>query len=164
MRLGKTSADNRYFNKRTTLSYLLSLWRRFPLRCELPYKILGENHQLGGSGGSPPLNLTSRAPDNSLITRPITPLALATVTSSSITPASLSLPIRTPPTAERPRQRRHLSLETSPASLYELPASTAPAKLGRSKRKRVHTARYKESKASGLIPESQEAHKGDGEM
>ena len=39
-----------------------------------------------------------------------------------------------------------------------------PAKLGRSKRKRVHTARYEESKASGLIPESREAHKGGGEL
>ena len=101
--------------------------------------------------GSPPSNLTPRTPP----AIPETPLP-------HVSPIPLSLPIRTPPTAERPRQRRYSSLETSPTSLYELPASTAPAKLGKSKRKRVHTAKYKESKASGLIPESQEAHRDDG--
>ena len=74
-----------------------------------------------------------------------------------------SLPIRTPPTRERPRPRPE-SLEASPASAYEPPASTAPAELGRIKRKRVHTERYKESRDSGLIPESQEVHRGDGEV
>ena len=95
---------------------------------------------------------------------PPPPPAIPETPLSPVTPTSLGLPIRTPPTAQRPRLRRHSSLETSPTSLYELPTSTAPAKLGRSKRKRIHTARYKESKASGLIPESQEAHKGGGEM
>lgn len=57
-----------------------------------------------------------------------------------------NLLIRTSPTRERPRPRRDLSPESPEASLTsasELPASTAPPKPGRSKRKRVHTEKYK---------------------
>src|SRR5882757_9824233 len=58
---------------------------------------------------------------------------------------SQTLPIRTPTTTERPRRRKTPSPEPSPepsplpTSAYELPTSTAPPKLGREKRKRVHT-------------------------
>jgi len=80
---------------------------------------------------------------------------------------SQTLPIRTPTTTERPRRRKTPSPEPSPepsplpTSAYELPTSTAPPKLGREKRKRVHTARYQEAKETGQIAESQEAHKAD---
>src|ERR1700742_1839820 len=76
-------------------------------------------------------------------------------------PPPLTLPIRTPTTAERPRPRRTPSPDTPPLppSAYELPTSTAPPRLGREKRKRLHTRRYEESKAMGEIAESQEVHK-----
>ncbi len=77
----------------------------------------------------------------------------------STPPPITQLPIRTPTTAERPRWRRTPSPELSPEPIYELPVSTAPPKLGREKRKRVHTARYQEARNQGLIDESQEAHK-----
>ena len=64
------------------------------------------------------------------------------------TPSNLtSLPIRTPPTQERPRPRK----VPSPESVYDLPASTTPPKLNREKRKRVHTARYTEAKEQRLF-------------
>ena len=40
-----------------------------------------------------------------------------------------------------------------------LPTSTAPSKLGREKRKRIHSRKYEESRALNWIPESQEVHK-----
>jgi len=68
---------------------------------------------------------------------------------------------------ERPRPRlSSRSPEPSLPSAYGPLASTAPANLGRMKRKRVHTERYQESTASGLIPELLEAHRRecDGEI
>ena len=84
-------------------------------------------------------------------------------TTPTTPPLAQSLPIRTPTTAERPRNRRTPSPDTSPlqASEYELPTSTAPPRLGREKRKRVHTRRYEESKTAGEIAESQEVHKAE---
>ena len=52
--------------------------------------------------------------------------------------------------AERPRPRRSPSPEASPLAadeVYDLPTSTAPPALGRSKRRRNHTARYHEAYA-----------------
>ena len=80
-------------------------------------------------------------------------------------PRSIPLVIRTPTTIERPRPRPRpvLSPESPylPLSEYDLPASTAPPRLGREKRKRNHTAKYLESRAQGEIGESQEVHKAE---
>jgi hypothetical protein len=99
------------------------------------------------------LSTITVAPRRQITERPSTPPP----------PPPLALPIRTPTTAERPRPRRTPSPDASPlqASAYELPTSTAPPRLGREKRRRVHTKRYEESKAAGEIAESQEVHKAD---
>jgi hypothetical protein len=68
-------------------------------------------------------------------------------------PLSTSLPVRTP---ERPRPRRSPSPELSPIVINEPPASTAPAALGRAKRRRNHTSRFTEGRQQGFIAESQE--------
>ena len=116
-----------------------------------------------------------RSPPASILTsnsRPTTPPS--TITSPPVTttppppPATpigftSLLPIRTPTTRERPRPRKSPSPEASPAAVYEFPTSTAPAELGREKRKRVHTDRYREARRQGLIQESQEAHKAEQE-
>jgi hypothetical protein len=68
---------------------------------------------------------------------------------------SMDLAIRTP---ERPRLRRSPSPEASPTLIAptELPPSTAPAALGRPKRRRQHTGRFTEGRQQGFIAESQE--------
>ena len=67
------------------------------------------------------------------------------------------MPLRTP---ERPRPRREPSPEDSPVLVRDLPASTAPPKLGgeesRGKRVRKRTAKLVESRQQGFLPESQE--------
>ncbi|KIX06425.1 uncharacterized protein Z518_04401 [Rhinocladiella mackenziei CBS 650.93] len=83
-----------------------------------------------------------------------------------VTPLSRRLPIRTP---DRPRPRRSPTPEASPTvndEIFDLPASTAPPALGggRGKRRRNHTARYKEAKEQGLIQDSQEAHRASGRL
>ena len=89
--------------------------------------------------------------------RPTTPTASSQSSLTSV------LPIRSPATPGRPRPRRTPTPEGSPlpVSTFELPASTAPPKLGGEKRKRPHTRKYQESRAAGIIAESQEAHKAE---
>jgi hypothetical protein len=69
---------------------------------------------------------------------------------------STSLPIRSPLTP-RPRLKRDPSPDLSPEIYYFEPVvSTAPAILGRGKRRRYHTARLDEARQQGLLPGSQE--------
>lgn len=79
-------------------------------------------------------------------------------------PQRRTLPIRTPPTVERPRPRAPSeSLTPSPLrpAISEPPASTAPPVLGRGKRRRAHTSKYEQARAQGDIDESQEVHKAE---
>jgi len=111
---------------------------------------------------SPPTPNTAQQEDILLgvtLPRPVTPPTVMPPPKG--TPLSLHrLPIRTP---DRPRPRRDPSPEDSPLAT-ELPASTAPAGLGREggegggrpKRRRNHTARYREGQEQGFIHESQE--------
>jgi hypothetical protein len=68
---------------------------------------------------------------------------------------SSRLSIRNP---EKLRLRKSSSPEPYPQFGFEdePPISTAPAKLGREKRKRVQTAGLQESRALGFLPESQD--------
>ncbi|KIX00570.1 uncharacterized protein Z518_09635 [Rhinocladiella mackenziei CBS 650.93] len=96
----------------------------------------------------------------------VTETARPTTPPPQITPLSRRLPIRTP---DRPRPRRSPTPEASPTvndEIFDLPASTAPPALGggRGKRRRNHTARYKEAKEQGLIQDSQEAHRASGRL
>ena len=70
---------------------------------------------------------------------------------------SIRLPILTP---ERPRPRRSPSPEATPEGL---PPSTAPAQLGRPKRKRKHTTKHVESVEDGFVKASQTGATGTEE-
>jgi hypothetical protein len=81
-------------------------------------------------------------------------------------PHQTRMPIRTPTTAERPRERRPPSPDSPspPLSPSTLPVSTAPPRLGlgRGKRQRRKTARYEAAQAQGFIQESQERFRRQG--
>ena len=102
-----------------------------------------------------PLFQVYRSPPASILTlnsRPSTPPVTITPP-PPVTPigSTLTLPIRTPTTRERPRPRKSPSPEASPVTVYELPTATALVKLGREKRKRVYTERYREVRRQNLI-------------
>ena len=117
---------------------------------ELAIRQLGQAEQ--GTTSVVPPQVQEQAVEETVVV-PATPPRPAPIQPAQ----SIRLPILTP---ERPRPRRSPSPEGTPEGL---PSSTAPAQLGRPKRKKKHTTKHTESVEDGYVKASQTGVIGTGE-